>query len=90
MAHVRAIRQFVPVQRLNEVVFEPSDRLRDLLGRRPGGDEAPELRPVWTCRRADGGCRGETLTWWSETTELVVSFKTSVTGVAIVGRRGGR
>ena len=73
---MRAIRQVVPVQRLNEVVFEPSDRLRDLLGRRPGSDEALELRPVWTCQQADGGCRGETRAWWSETTEKVVWFKT--------------
>src|SRR5204863_4634553 len=45
-AHVRAISQFVAVQRLNEVLLEPGDGLRDLLARGPGGDEPPELRTV--------------------------------------------
>jgi hypothetical protein len=30
-AHVRAIRQVVPLQRLCEVLLEPGDRLRNLL-----------------------------------------------------------
>ena len=52
--HVRAIRQFVAVQRLNEVLLEPGDGLRDLLARGSGGDEAPELRAVRTRQQADG------------------------------------
>jgi hypothetical protein len=32
-AHVRAIRQFVSVQRLDKVLLEPGDGLRDLLAR---------------------------------------------------------
>ena len=45
-AHVRAIRQVVPMERLNEVLLEPGDGLRDLPARGPRGDEAPEL---WPC-----------------------------------------
>src|SRR5947209_2385661 len=53
-AHMRAIRQVVPMERLNEVLLEPGDGLRDLLARGPCGDEAPELRAVWTRQQADG------------------------------------
>src|SRR6266542_202540 len=53
-AHVRAIRQVVPVQRLHEILLEPGDGLRNLLARGPGGDEVPELRAVRTCQQADG------------------------------------
>jgi hypothetical protein len=53
-AHVCAIRQVVPTERLNEVLFEPGDGLRDLLAWGPRGHEAPELRAVWTCQQADG------------------------------------
>ncbi len=53
-AHVRAIRQVVSMERLHEVLLEPGDRLRDLLARGSRGDEAPELRGVWTCQQADG------------------------------------
>jgi hypothetical protein len=52
-AHVRAIRQFVPVQRLNEVLLEPGDGLRDLLTWGAGRDEAPELRTVRACQQAE-------------------------------------
>jgi len=47
--HMRAIRQFVAVQRLSEVLLEPGDGLRDLLARRSCGDEPPNLRTVRTC-----------------------------------------
>ena len=47
-AHVRAIRQIVPVQRLREVLLEPGDRLRNLLAWGPGDDEVPEVRAVRT------------------------------------------
>src|SRR3989454_1019720 len=53
-AHVRAIRQVVSMERLHEVLLEPGDGLRDLLARGSRGDEAPELRAVWTCQQADG------------------------------------
>ena len=46
--HVRAIRQFIAVQRLNEVLLQPGDGLRNLLARRSGGDQATELRTVRT------------------------------------------
>ena len=41
------------MQRLNEVLLEPGDGLRDLLARGAGGDEAPELRSVRTCQQAE-------------------------------------
>src|SRR5215218_9898265 len=44
--HVRAISQFVPLQRLNEVLLEPGDGPRKLLARGSGGDEGPELRTM--------------------------------------------
>jgi hypothetical protein len=53
-AHVRAIRQVVPVQRLNEVLLEPGDRLRNLLARGPGRDKVPELWAVRTGQQEDG------------------------------------
>ena len=52
-AHVRAIRQVVPLQRLDEVLLEPGDGLRNLLAGGPGGDEVPELRAVRAGQQAD-------------------------------------
>jgi hypothetical protein len=52
-AHVRARRQVVPVQRLDEVLFQPGNGLRNLLARGPRGDEPPELRTVRTCEQAE-------------------------------------
>jgi hypothetical protein len=51
-AHVCPIRQVVPVQRLNEVLLEPGDGLRNLLARGPGRDEVPELWAVRTGQQA--------------------------------------
>src|SRR5438093_11217195 len=53
-AHVRAIRQIIPLQRLREILLEPADHLRNLLARGPGDDEVPELRAVRTGQQADG------------------------------------
>jgi hypothetical protein len=47
-AHVRAIRQVVPVQRLDEVLFQPGNGFRNLLARGPGSGEVPELWAVRT------------------------------------------
>ena len=52
-AHVRAIRQVVPLQRLNEVLLEPCDRLRNLLAGGPGRDEVSELRAVQAGQQTD-------------------------------------
>ena len=53
-AHVRAIRQIIPLQRLDEILLEPGDHLRNLLARGPGDDEVPELRAVRAGQQADG------------------------------------
>ena len=47
--HVSAISQFVPVQRLGEVLLEPGDILCNLLARGPGRDELNE-GPEIACR----------------------------------------
>jgi hypothetical protein len=47
-AHVRAIRQIIPLQRLREMLLEPGDHLRNLLAWGPGDDEVPEVRAVRT------------------------------------------
>jgi hypothetical protein len=46
--------QVVSMERFHEVLLEPGHGLRDLLARGSRGDEAPELRAVWTCQQADG------------------------------------
>jgi hypothetical protein len=43
-AHVRAIRQIVPVQRLREVLLEPGDRLRNLLAWGPSDGRVDRWR----------------------------------------------
>jgi hypothetical protein len=53
-AHVRAIRQIIPLQRLREMLLEPGDHLRNLLAWGPGDDEVPEVRAVRTGQQADG------------------------------------
>src|SRR5439155_21294792 len=53
-AHVRTLRQIIPLQRLGEILLEPSDHLRNLLARGPGDDEVPEMRAVRTGQQADG------------------------------------
>jgi hypothetical protein len=53
-AHVRAIRQIIPLQRLREMLLEPGDHLRNLLAGGPGDDEVPEVRAVRTGQQADG------------------------------------
>ena len=53
-AHVRAIRQIIPLQRLREILLEPGDHLRNSLAWGPGDDEVPELRAVRTSQQADG------------------------------------
>ena len=52
-AHVRAFRQVVPLQHLDEVLLEPGDRLRNLLAGGPGSDEVSELRAVRAGQQAD-------------------------------------
>ena len=52
-AHVRSLRQFVPGKHLNKVLLEPSYRLRNLLARRPGGDQVPQMPAVRTGQQAD-------------------------------------
>jgi hypothetical protein len=53
-SHVREMCQAVPVLCLNEVLLAPRYGPRNLLPRRPGGGEVPELQPVRTCQQADG------------------------------------
>src|SRR6058998_3606384 len=53
-AHVRAIRQIIPLQRLREILLEPGDHLRNLLAGGPGDDEVTELRAVRTGQQANG------------------------------------
>src|SRR5437867_6935370 len=53
-AHVRTLRQIIPLQRLREMLLEPGDHLRNLLAWGPGDDEMPEVRAVRTGQQADG------------------------------------
>ena len=53
-AHVRAIRQIVPVQRLYEVLLEPGDGVRNLAAWGPGDDQVPQVRAMRTGQQADG------------------------------------
>jgi len=85
----RSAKSF-PCSAERKLRFKPSNRLRDLLGRRPDGDKAPELRPVWTRQQADGGCRGEPALGGQKRQKRSFGSRLSVSGVAIVGRRGGR
>src|SRR5207249_11243358 len=53
-AHMRTLRQIIPLQGLGEILLEPGDHLRNLLARGPGDDEVPEVRAVRTGQQADG------------------------------------
>ena len=52
-AHVGAIRQITPLQRLREILLEPGDHLRNLLAWGPDDDEVPELRAVRAGQQTD-------------------------------------